>query len=201
LGLSLNGYNPFLSNVPYGASNNTQQQPQADTKGGANAAALPGGLQPQEMAKIQQIQAQYAGSCACAQCNPQSGEKAADVMNRVKAQSYADILKHEQAHQSAAGSLGGGIHIDYDSNGVAVAGHVPISIPGLDRANPELTLSNAQRVRSAALAPADPSGADQSIASRAQSLIGQAQVQIQNNKQRKNMGSAPPPNTSVPEQA
>jgi hypothetical protein len=107
---------------------------------------------------------------------------------RFKARQYSDILAHEQAHQSAAGGLGGGIHIQFDGNGVAVSGHVPISIPGLDRQNPEISYKNYSTVRSAALAPSDPSGQDSSVAAYAQSLMGQAQVLMAQKKQAQSAG-------------
>lgn len=107
---------------------------------------------------------------------------------RFKARQYSEIMSHEQAHASAAGSLGGGIHIQYDGNGVAVAGHVPISIPGLDRQNPETSYKNYSVVRSAALAPGDPSGQDMAVASTAQSLMGQAQVLMSRKKQAQSAG-------------
>lgn len=111
-------------------------------------------------------------------------EKAQAAFDQFKAQRYAEILSHEQAHQSAAGSLGGGIHIDFDSNGVAVGGHVPIKIPPLDPNNPEASYQGYCQVRSAALAPGDPSGQDCAVASKAQALMGQAQVLMARKKQK-----------------
>ena len=110
-------------------------------------------------------------------------------LERIKSESYSKILAHEQAHSSAAGSFGGGIHIEYDGNGIAVGGHVPIAIPGLDPANPEQSLANYMQIRGAALAPgADASGQDHSVASMASSLMGQAQVAMQN-KDRQQSGA------------
>lgn len=94
-----------------------------------------------------------------------------------RAQRNSEVMAHEQAHASAAGAFGGSIHIDYDQNGVAQGGHVPIAMPSMDRANPENTASHAQTVISAATAPgADMSGQDASVAARAQSILGQAQL-------------------------
>ncbi len=106
------------------------------------------------------------------------------AFEQFKSQRYAEILSHEQAHQSAAGSLGGGIHIDFDSNGVAVGGHVPIQIPPLDSKNPEASYKSYCQVRNAALAPGDPSGQDCAVASKAQALMGQAQVLMARKKQK-----------------
>ncbi|MBY0449137.1 MAG: hypothetical protein K2X01_00745 [Cyanobacteria bacterium] len=115
----------------------------------------------------------------CGHCvGMNSGLVSPAKLETLKAERYSAIMSHEQAHASAAGGFGGGIHIDYDSNGIAIGGHVPISIPGLDRANPETSLAAYHTIRSAALAPSDPSGQDMSVAARADSLIGRAQEAI-----------------------
>jgi hypothetical protein len=142
--------------------------------------------QRDEQSKISQIQSKYGNMCSCAMCStPGSAD---ELLQKVKAESYAHILGHEQAHQSAAGGFGGGIHIEYDANGVAVAGHVPISIPGLDPQNPETSVRAYNTIRGAALAPSDPSGQDMSVAAHAQSLIGQAQVLMAQKKQAQSLG-------------
>jgi hypothetical protein len=146
-----------------------------------------GGFSP-DMARMNQLQSQYGNMCGCARCTAAPGMTADDMLQKIKAESYAHILGHEQAHQSAAGGLGGGINIQYDGNGVAVAGHVPISIPGLDSLNPENSMRAYNTIRGAALAPSDPSGADMSIASYAQSLMGQAQVLMGQKKQAQSLG-------------
>lgn len=118
----------------------------------------------------------------------QAGKKPTQEFEAFKARQYSKLLAHEQAHASAAGSLGGGIHIQYDNNGVAVAGHVPISIPGLDRQNPETSYKNYDIVRSAALAPGDPSSPDLAVAATAEALKGQAQILMGQKKQAQSAG-------------
>lgn len=117
-----------------------------------------------------------------------SGGNPETEFQKFKARQYADIMSHEQAHASAAGSLGGGIHIQFDGNGVAVGGHVPIAIPGLDRQNPEVSYKNYSTVRNAALAPGDPSGQDCAVASQAQALMGRAQVLMAQKQQAQSAG-------------
>lgn len=117
-----------------------------------------------------------------------AGKNPSVEFEKFKAKQYADILGHEQAHQSAAGSLGGGINIQYDGNGVAVAGHVPISIPGMDNQDPQVSYNNYSTVRNAALAPGDPSGQDRSVASTALGLMGQAQVLMSQKRQAQSAG-------------
>ena len=139
--------------------------------------------QRQEQTQIKQIQSQYADKFSGSGSSGNPNQRAADVLAKVRSESESHIRGHEQAHQSAAGSLGGSMSIQYDQNGVAFAGQVPISIPPLDRNNPAASIKNYQTVRFAALAPADPSGQDMAVASRAQSLMGQAQVLMDQKRQ------------------
>ncbi|MDX2085444.1 MAG: putative metalloprotease CJM1_0395 family protein [Candidatus Melainabacteria bacterium] len=106
-----------------------------------------------------------------------------EALANVRQQSYQHIMGHEMAHASSAGRFGGGIHIDYDGDGVAVAGHVPIQIPGINRANPSESLSAYHTIMAAAVAPSDPSGADLAVFAHAQSLYGQAQLLLQQQTQ------------------
>jgi hypothetical protein len=181
----LNGYNPSAVHVPFGdaRNKNTANRPDSVPAAG-NATPKLSPQQQQEQTKIAQIQSQYANLCGCADCSGNPNQKAEDVLARVRAESYAHIAGHEQAHQAAAGSLGGAMSIEYNQDGVAVAGHVPISIPGLDKSNPEGAMTSYQKVRAAALAPSDPSGQDMSVASQAQSLMGRAKVLIDQNRQK-----------------
>lgn len=84
------------------------------------------------------------------------------------------IMNHEKAHQSAAGSLGGGIVIEKNSDGVAFAGHVSIQIPEVNASNTDATKSQNEQVKRAALAPSDPSGQDYFVAAQAQANINKA---------------------------
>jgi len=92
----------------------------------------------------------------------------------------ADVRAHERAHQMAAGGLAGGATFTYqrgpDGQLYAIGGEVPITIaPGR---TPEETLQRARTVRSAALAPAEPSGPDRAVAAAAASMEAQAQQEI-----------------------
>lgn len=112
-----------------------------------------------------------------------------EQLEKLKSSRLAEIMSHEQAHASAAGGFGGAIHIEYDGNGIPVGGHVPITMPGLDRMNPEDSLRAFQTILNAALAPSDPSGQDMAVAASAQSRIGQAQLLI---NQKQQQGENPP---------
>ena len=87
---------------------------------------------------------------------------------------YRDIYAHEQAHKTAAGSLGGPIVIERDSDGIPVGGHVDIKMPALDKENPDKTIKHADTVIKSAMAPADPSGQDYKVASEAKHIKAEA---------------------------
>lgn len=126
------------------------------------------------------------GNKPSAETSAGQDEQAADAaLQRLKSERYAHIMAHEQAHQSAAGAFGGGIVINYDGNGVACSGHVPISIPALDPQNPEASMKAYNTIKNAALAPGDPSGQDMAVAAMAQARIGQAQVLMQQKQRTK----------------
>lgn len=127
---------------------------------------------------------QYAQSTGKSPSKAEAGESREDALKALRAERYADIMAHEQAHATAAGPYGGGIVIDYDSNGVAVGGHVPIHIPGLDPHNAETSRQAYKTIYNAALAPHDPSSQDMAVAAQAQSLMGQAQVLIDQKRQK-----------------
>lgn len=93
------------------------------------------------------------------------------------------VRAHEAAHLTAAGGLArGGASYTYergpDGNAYAVGGEVSIDtspVPG----NPAATLAKAQRIQAAALAPADPSSQDRSVAAAAGAMATQAQRNLQ----------------------
>lgn len=110
--------------------------------------------------------------------NAQSPEEQAQIAALRKRD--ADVRAHERAHQMAAGGLAGGATYTYqrgpDGQLYAIGGEVPISVgPGR---TPEETIQRARTVRSAALAPASPSGPDRAIAAAASSMEAQALQEI-----------------------
>jgi hypothetical protein len=88
-----------------------------------------------------------------------------------------EVRQHEQAHLAAAGGLAvSGASYVYqrgpDGVSYAVGGEVQIDTsPGR---TPEETSARARTIAAAALAPADPSGADRAVAAQAQQLAQQA---------------------------
>lgn len=81
-----------------------------------------------------------------------------------------EVRTHEHAHASVGGQYAGAPSYDYkrgpDGNQYAVGGEVPIDVSPIAD-NPAATIQKMQQVRRAALAPAEPSGADRSIAAQA----------------------------------
>ncbi len=95
---------------------------------------------------------------------------------------YNHIYAHEMAHKSAGGSFAGAITIERNSDGIPVAGHVPIKMPVLDPKNPQKTIEHANTVIKAAMAPADPSSQDYKVASEAANIKTQAESLQQKSK-------------------
>ncbi|MCX7023185.1 MAG: putative metalloprotease CJM1_0395 family protein [Spirochaetes bacterium] len=101
------------------------------------------------------------------------GENRSDTAQVIRALSSrdAEVRAHEAAHVGAGGRyVRGGASFSYqrgpDGRMYAVGGEVGIDtspVPG----NPEATAAKMRTVRAAALAPADPSGADRSVAAAA----------------------------------
>ena len=96
----------------------------------------------------------------------------------------AEVRAHESAHQSGGGATGAA-SFSYqqgpDGKMYAIGGEVSISMKG--GSTPQETIANARAVMAAAMAPADPSGQDQAVASSAAMMIAKAQQQIAQEKQ------------------
>jgi hypothetical protein len=90
-----------------------------------------------------------------------------------------EVRQHEQAHLAAAGGLAlSGATYTYqrgpDGINYAVGGEVQIDTSAGN--TPEETIARARQVVAAALAPADPSGADRAAAAQALQQLQQAQA-------------------------
>lgn len=109
-------------------------------------------------------------------------EKAKQALEVAQLQSTdQQVRSHEAAHLAAAGSLAsGGAQFTYeagpDGQRYAVAGEVNISVS--EGRTPEETLQRAEQIRRAALAPADPSAQDLSVAAMASEMEAKARQQI-----------------------
>ena len=118
------------------------------------------------------------------------------------------VRAHEQAHAAAAGPyVKGGPTFDYetgpDGRSYAVGGAVQIDSSPVS-GDPEATVRKAQTIRRAALAPAEPSAQDRSVAAAASQMEAQARQEIQQAQQAERQattepGGAPSPSSGVPE--
>ncbi len=91
-----------------------------------------------------------------------------------------EVRAHEQAHMAAGGQYAGAATYEYTRgpNGVsyAVGGEVSISVS--QAPTPEESIRKAQVIRSAALAPAEPSSQDRKVASMASQMEVRARAEI-----------------------
>ncbi len=93
-----------------------------------------------------------------------------------------EVRAHELAHATAAGGLAkGGPTFEYqrgpDGQRYAVSGEVQIDTSGVP-GDPEATLQKAQQIQQAALAPAQPSSQDRSVAVAAAAMAAEARAEI-----------------------
>ena len=100
----------------------------------------------------------------------------------------AEVKRHENAHKAmAAGLQTSGPNYEYetgpDGKKYAVAGDVNISYQ--KSSDPEINLKNAQKLKAAALAPAEPSAQDRSVARKADMEIAKAKQEILEEQQNK----------------
>lgn len=97
-----------------------------------------------------------------------------------------EVRAHEQAHIAAAGGMArGGATFTYtkgpDGKRYATGGEVSIDISPVD-GNPRETIRRMQQVRRAALAPADPSSQDRSVAATASREEAKARAELNSPK-------------------
>lgn len=92
-----------------------------------------------------------------------------------------EVRTHEQAHAAVGGQYAGSPSYEYqrgpDGTNYAVGGEVPIDV-GVINGDPQATIDKMQTVRSAALAPAEPSGADRAIAADATQKMAAEQAEL-----------------------
>ncbi|QLG89799.1 hypothetical protein HQ393_02710 [Chitinibacter bivalviorum] len=128
------------------------------------------------------LQANQANASAAQKApngQPLTSEQVAQLSELKKTD--AEVRRHEQAHLAASGGLAKGgpsysLKTGPDGQQYAVGGEVQIDTsPGK---TPEETLRKARIIRAAALAPAEPSGPDQAVAAKAQSMEQQALQEI-----------------------
>lgn len=104
----------------------------------------------------------------------------------------AKVKAHEQAHKGTGGMYAGAISYQRttgpDGKQYAVGGEVSISMSS--GATPSETIAKMQVVKRAALAPADPSSQDKSVASAASAKEAQARVELSEENREKSKKAA-----------
>ena len=100
----------------------------------------------------------------------------------------SEVRSHEAAHKAVGGQYAGAISFEYksgpDGHQYAVGGEVGIDMSS--ESTPEATISKMQRVRAAALAPADPSAQDRSVAAAASAKSTAAARQMHSEQKAEN---------------
>ena len=102
------------------------------------------------------------------------------LLDKLKA-TDARVRTHEEAHMAAGGSLvRGGPNYQYqkgpDGKAYAVGGEVSVDTSPVS-GDPAATIRKAEQIKRAALAPADPSGQDRSVASEADAMEANARAE------------------------
>ena len=102
-----------------------------------------------------------------------------------------EVKAHEAAHQAAGGGLTGPASFSYttgpDGKRYATGGEVSIDTAKVS-GDPQATLIKANRIRSAALAPAEPSGQDQRVAAQAAHMAADARAEMAKQQRGGNTG-------------
>ncbi len=139
----------------------------ADTEGEENQVS-PSGGQPSD--ETTDTQSSSAG------LEPEELEVVAELSARDR-----EVRAHEQQHQAVGGQFAGAASFSYQTgpDGVqyAVGGEVSIDISAVPN-NPQATIEKMRTVRSAALAPVEPSAQDRSVAAAATRIMLQAQSEL-----------------------
>lgn len=102
-----------------------------------------------------------------------------------------EVRSHEQAHVAAGGAyVRGGPSFSYqtgpDGNKYAIGGEVSIDTSSVS-GDPEATIRKMQVVRKAALAPANPSSTDRSVAAAASQKMNTARMELAKEKSEGNL--------------
>ena len=111
-----------------------------------------------------------------------------------------EVKAHEMAHLAAAGGIAlGGASFEYQQgpDGVryAVGGEVNIDTSAV-QGDPAATLSKAEQIQRAALAPANPSSQDRQVAAKASAMAANARVELMKHIQQSTTPGSEPGRTS-----
>ena len=120
------------------------------------------------------------------------------VVAKLKARDR-EVKAHEQAHIAAAAGINASAPTyDYqvgpDGKQYAIGGEVSISFT--ESKDPESNIANAEAMKAAALAPADPSGQDLSVARSADEIIAKAKQDLAEQNSKASKGGTPEGNST-----
>ena len=171
--------------VPQGISTDGQQRPEKADK-----------VRISDQAREKQS-AQANESAGIKDQNNLSEEEKREV-EKLKQQDQ-EIKAHERAHMAAgAGVVRGGASYKYehgpDGKMYAVSGEVKIDTSKEN--DPEATIRKMQQVKKAALAPAQPSAQDRSVAAKAAQIEAEARIELQEQKAKEAEENSPNPEES-----
>jgi len=118
-------------------------------------------------------------ACRDGRCDEHERDQDEREIEKLRSQDR-QIRTHERAHKATSGMHGGPVSYTYktgpDGKRYAVAGEVPIDVTPV-KGDPEATILKMRKIRSAALAPAEPSAADRRVAAKAQQLEREARAE------------------------
>lgn len=131
-------------------------------------------------AEAAEVEAQAAAEAEQGTGPNQLSEEEQQVVRELQ-QRDREVRQHEAAHAAAGGQYAGAPSYTYqrgpDGRQYAVGGEVSIDVSPVD-GDPEATLQKARQIQAAALAPAEPSAQDKSVAAAAGALERQAQAEL-----------------------
>jgi len=156
------------------------QESGSDAEGGADAADATGSAEDAASdvsAEPSKDASAVDGTVFSAEALSDDEQKSVEQMR----QRDREVRTHEQAHKTAGGAYAGSMRLSYqmgpDGKRYAVEGSVPIDVSPV-AGDPAATLRKMEVVHRAANAPANPSGADRSVAAQASRVAQQARAQM-----------------------
>jgi len=130
--------------------------------------------------KVKQSTESAEGKESSGSNNKDSDQKHSDEVQKLAARDR-EVRAHEAAHKAAGGSLTGPASFSFtkgpDGQRYATSGEVSIDTSKV-AGDPQATLRKANQIRSAALAPAQPSNTDRAVAADAAQMAAAARVEI-----------------------
>ncbi|TCK03068.1 putative metalloprotease CJM1_0395 family protein [Marinobacterium mangrovicola] len=166
---------------------NTYRPGPSETQDQAAASSVPGGAQSNDgsaSATADQRESglrseqRVGGSAPAAQAELDLQDQ--KIIQELSARDR-EVRTHEQAHQNAGGALTGAASYTYekgpDGRLYAVGGEVSVQMPSRS-GDPQRDIQLARQVVSAALAPAEPSAQDRSVAQAARQIVNEAQAEL-----------------------